>query len=258
MFSRLGCISGHYINFVPNKGTSIILGWSPSWLKENNDSLKEKEIIILNAEQLSANSVVVSESYLNSLKEWPVAEYHQANSPYLNNFFLLPIIPSSAVFYDCAIHEKDIDILFYGSINNRRNKIISNLIATGVRVHIVNKIYGYHLAQLINRSHIVLHIHYYETKFFPIIRFLQPIMRKIPIVCESSHMSDHNDWTESGILFADYDQLTITCLRLLANQEMQNKAAESVFRFSSLMKIDKSFCNMFTEELAVAQDSAQH
>jgi hypothetical protein len=237
MFARLGCITGHYLNTVPQQGTSVILGWSPTWLAENNDMLKGKNIILVNAEQLATKSVVVSKDYLACLKEWHVAEYHASNTPFLNKFFILPIIPSNAVLYELEPSTKDIDILFYGSMNDRRSKIISNIIATGVNVHVANGIYGYDLAPLISRSHIVLHMHYYETKLFPIIRFLQPIMQQVPIVCEVSNMSPHNDWTKSGIVFAEYDKLTLTCLMLLANKKQQQEVAASTLQFANSMRV---------------------
>ena len=57
--------------------------------------------------------------------------------------------------------EKDIDILFYGLMNQRRQDIIDALKQQGLNVCVANGIWGNKLNSFIARSKILLNIHYY-------------------------------------------------------------------------------------------------
>lgn len=215
----------------------MLIGWTPEWLAKYGADIDKTKVILLNTEQLASGSSIVSEAYLACLRDWYVADYHESNISFLNKFCILPIIPSSAVAYGVTSREKDTGVLFYGSMNDRRSAVVNKLKVAGVVVQTVSGKYGWDLAPLIVKSRIVLHAHYYDTKLFPVVRFLQPAMQRVPIVCETSEMSPHNDWTGSGIVFADYDNLVGACLQLLADQKRQWAVAEATLRFVSAMRV---------------------
>jgi hypothetical protein len=60
---------------------------------------------------------------------------------------------------------------------------------------------------------------------------LQPAVMGVPIVCETSVMSPMNDWSNSGIVFADYDQLVSTCRHLLESPTRLHQHACQVQAF---------------------------
>jgi hypothetical protein len=232
LFRKAGHRVTYSINDVPKTGVSVILGWTPNWLKANN--IEKHSVILLNAEQAHSDSKMVDEEYENILKTWYIAEYHKKNTTLEKNYSLIPIKPTKAVRYDVPRDNKDIDILFYGSMNDRRRSVLDKIREKGLKVEVVGK-FGKNLAPYIVRSHIVLNIHYYETALFPIIRFLQPIEQRIPIICENSKMSPHNDWSKSGIKFVSYDAIPDECVKLFADKKEQFRMAMNTLKFSNAL-----------------------
>ena len=57
---------------------------------------------------------------------------------------------------------KDIDVLFFGEMNERRENVIHSINDNGIEVNVLTGIYGSELQSFVMRSKIVLSIHYYE------------------------------------------------------------------------------------------------
>lgn len=77
---------------------------------------------------------------------------------------------SSVIKNRKAEHEGDIDVLFYGSSNSRRNiilqKLKTRLESRGCNMVAVNGIFGKDLIEMISKSKVVLNIHFYENSIF--------------------------------------------------------------------------------------------
>ena len=66
--------------------------------------------------------------------------------------------------------EKDIDIFFYGSFNDRRSKILEQLNLKGLKVVAKNNVWKTEREELIARSKIILNIHYFEHSILETVR----------------------------------------------------------------------------------------
>lgn len=202
---------------------TIVLGALPPYLAPI-DQLDPSKTVIYNLEQLGNRISVGGTAYPNWLQRWLVADYHTSNIEWLRqgargplHAFELPIVPSPSLRFrrDLAA-PPTVDVLFYGSPNPRRTHVLDGLRAAGLSVEVVAGAFGEELAPAIHRARLVLHVHYFDTALFPIARFLQPIVQGVPIVCETSAFSAQTDWSESGIVFAPYDELVAACVSLLA------------------------------------------
>jgi hypothetical protein len=69
-----------------------------------------------------------------------------------------------------ASQAQDIDVLFYGSLNERRTAILNALKNAGLKVHTVFGVYGEQRDESIARCKVVLNIHFYETRVFEFVR----------------------------------------------------------------------------------------
>jgi 2-polyprenyl-3-methyl-5-hydroxy-6-metoxy-1,4-benzoquinol methylase len=69
-----------------------------------------------------------------------------------------------------ASQAQDIDVLFYGSLNERRTAILIALKNAGLKVHTVFGVYGKQRDEVIARCKVVLNIHFYETRVFEFVR----------------------------------------------------------------------------------------
>ena len=163
----------------------------------------------------------------NSESTFYVFEYNITNYKYIKdthsniNAIFIPFLyhESSEQFYLKNINEKiswnnkDIDVLFYGSLNNRRQHILNQLMAS----HPDKKIVHFHscdnekLCNLIEKSKIILNIMFYDNNvIFDYYRNSFLIANKCLLISESP--SNINEILEPGlanvkdyVIFSDYN-----------------------------------------------------
>ncbi len=70
--------------------------------------------------------------------------------------------------------QQDIDVLFYGSVNARRLKILRQLQASGCALHAVFGVFGEERDKLIARSKVVLNMHQFDAQIFEVVRVFYP------------------------------------------------------------------------------------
>ena len=240
MLREAGYEAEHLVNELDPDGLSIVFVPTDGW-QEAVAQLDPARTVLFNMEQLGSASPWAHETYVQALMGWTVADYHTANVDFLRSRHALhdqrprvheiAVVPSSSVvFARDADRPPSVDVLFFGSPNPRRERIVAALRGAGLTVEEVSGAYGWELTAAIQRARLVLHVHFYETRLFPVARMLQPVASAVPIVCESSVCPALNDWTDSGIVFADYDALVPACLELLAQPARQLESARRSLR----------------------------
>jgi SAM-dependent methyltransferase len=118
---------------------------------------------------------------------------------------------------------QDIDVLFYGSLNERRSSILKTLQDSGVKVHIVFGVYGKERDDLIARSKVVLNIHFYDTKVFEIVRLSYLLANAKAVVSECSSEIEMEQAANGAFLVVPYSSLVESCQALLRNEEERRK-----------------------------------
>lgn len=225
-----GYPSEHLANRIDPAAYSIVLGGSPA-LQHEFERLDPARCAIFNLEQLGSASSLAGPEYRRWLADWLVLDYHASNIHLLKRengagqlAFELPIVPSDSLL-STGPETRTVDVLFFGSMNERRARVLRELEATGLKVEVVQGAYGRELAPAVRRAKLVLHIHFYESALFPVARMLQPVVMGVPIVCETSVFSELSDWARSGIVFADYGELAQACHELLASPQRLARCA---------------------------------
>lgn len=235
-----GLRSDHRVNIADPQSVCIVLGAVPP-LHGPLDQLDPRKALVFNFEQLGSTSTLAGPEYLQWLRQWLVLDYHSRNVEFLRRtngpaqeVLELPIVPGPSLAFRLDLPpEKSVDVLFFGTPNDRRTALLRRLEAAGLRVEVVAGAYAEELAPAIRRARLVLHVHYYDTGLFPVARILQPVAAGVPIVCESSVFSAGSDWSASGILFAPYDGLVDACRRLLAAEAEQRRRVDETRRFAA-------------------------
>src|SRR5580704_10389851 len=113
---------------------------------------------------------------------------------------------------------QDIDVLFYGSLNERRTRIVKALKDAGAKVHTVFGIYGKERDELIARSKIVLNVHFYDAKIFEIVRVSYLLANSKAIVTECCSDTEIEQGLADGVLGLPYSSLVGGCLSLLQDE----------------------------------------
>lgn len=119
---------------------------------------------------------------------------------------------------------KDIDILFYGSLNDRRIKVLKEL-QERYNTKIVFGIYGDQRDALINRAKIVAQIYFYEAKLFEDVRVSYLLNNKVFSILETTPHKRYED----VLVYADYDNFVETCDYYLKNDRLRDEIAEKSF-----------------------------
>ena len=216
-------IGGHLIHMLPN--ASI-----------------DSNAIIYNFEQIDSDSLWVNDSYITLLKSHPVWDYSKRNIELLKNFNVfntthVPLGYAKQLSRIIIEEKQDIDILFYGSINPRREHILNQLKNYGLNVKTLFGIYGSERDQLIAKSKIVLNIHFYETKIFEIARISYLLTNGVCIVSESGLSPEEDDFKKAdALLLCEYDLLVHNCLMILNDTNRLNEIRRKGLDYMKTLK----------------------
>ena len=123
--------------------------------------------------------------------------------------------------------EEDIDVLFYGSTNPRRLRVLAALREAGLRVEAAWNVYGAARDALIARSKLVLNVHYFEAKVFEIVRVSYLLANGRAVVSERGAAPEEEAPFAQAVRFADYDELVPACVELLRDGRERARLAQA-------------------------------
>ena len=234
---------------------NIILGGH--LLKNAPEYIIPNDAIIYNFEQIDPSSPWLESSYLKLLKSHEVWDYSKQN---INAFVKLGVtnlmhLPLGYVHQLNRIKASDypdIDVLFYGSLNDRRSKIIDALKAANLNVVNVFGVYGAERDALISRSKIVLNIHFYDSKIFEIARISYLLSNGVCVVSETGNDPIESEFKNSLVL-TEYDDIVSTCVSLVNDSKTRKSIAEIGRNYFSQLRQE-----IFLEKVLLNTNSFQN
>lgn len=205
----------------PDK-TNIVLG---SNLLRFEAGLCHCRYIIFQLEQLDSK-----EGWFNPEVEKIVKNAHDVWDYSETNISFLKDLNIEAKHLPIGYHEKleciqpsskqDIDVLFYGSLNERRQVVLNTLSQKCSVKHLFN-VYGEERDHNIARSRIVLNMHYYEKQIMETVRISYLLNNKCFFVSEESEINPNR---RQGV-YVPYDKLVDTCMYYLEKPEERKEKA---------------------------------
>lgn len=167
--------------------------------------------LLFNFEILNSQSVMVTQGYRELLNRYRVIDYSDQNlvgrPPSAPATVIWPVVPLPITSLPPPSH-RTTDLLFFGSMNQRRKLLLDRIERRGIRVERVAGAYGSELRPALARARVVLNLHFYEEAVFPPLRVVGPYALCLPIVMETSHFSKGCDWSRSGIRLSHYNGIT--------------------------------------------------
>ncbi len=215
------------------RGTAIVLG---AHLLTPLDFLPD-DMIIYNLEQVG--STWMNPAYINLMKHWPVWDYCEGNIQELLKFGiaakLCRVGYSPCLTRIKSAEDQDIDVLFIGSLNERREGILRTLASVGLKIKGVFGVYGEERDALIARAKVVLNMHYWPAKTFEVVRCSYLLANKKCVVSEwGSDLMMELEF--KGIVFTDYDNLSDMCKVYVINDQLRAERAYMGFEGFKKMK----------------------
>ncbi|KAA3441967.1 hypothetical protein C7I87_32765 [Mesorhizobium sp. SARCC-RB16n] len=175
----------------------------------------------------------ISNEYENLLRRFTVWDFNQSNTRIMSDRIGRPV-HYLKMFYVSDLsrinyQNPDIDVLFYGSFNDRRSKIIDEMRARGLRVEAVYNIFGDQLDRLIARSKVVLNLHFYDSGQLEIIRISDLLANKRAVVSEVNPGELVDDDLANAFVPAPYENLVDATEALVNDPDRRDKVAAAGF-----------------------------
>lgn len=146
--------------------------------------------VFVNLEQLGAGGASVAASYLQLLSSAAVIDYDRDNvAAYTTHVDDVPLISFAHAPYLGAeglpIEQRPIDLLFLGSMNERRSRLIQAVEAGGCAVSVLDgPVYGAERDDLVRQAKAVFNCHFYEAARFEQARAFQCLSLGTPVISE--------------------------------------------------------------------------
>jgi hypothetical protein len=222
----LGRESKATINTLEPQSLNIIVGYHNL---RNPAILQDRRYIIYQLEQLTEDPDWFDQSMIEMLKNaQAIWDYSLENIQYLRDrgFKHLRHLPIGfhPSLQTIPQTESDIDVLFYGAVNDRREKILAAL-RPHCRIEELFDVYGQQRDAHIARSKIVLNIHFYESAIMEQVRLSYLLNNARCVMSEESTINPFKDM----LITAPYDRLVETCLTYLKDDSARQSAAKRGF-----------------------------
>ncbi|MEP6939576.1 MAG: hypothetical protein ABI846_07415 [Rudaea sp.] len=184
--------------------------------------------IIFNLEQLNSG-ILVQPHYLDLLRRHVVFDYSPRNAALVREQTGNAHVHVVRIGYAPVLTRiekkpaQDVDVLFYGVVNERRRRILDGLAAAGLNVRALPGIYGRERDAWVARSKVVLNIHFYEDKIHEIVRTSYLLANAKAVVSECDAQTEIDDDVRTALVCAPYDALVATCVALVRDDERRER-----------------------------------
>jgi hypothetical protein len=125
--------------------------------------------------------------------------------------------------------QPDIDVLFVGSMNARRRKVLDGLRAAGLRTVALFGVYGAKRDSFIERAKVVLNVHFYDAKVLEMVRLSYLLSNRCVVLSERSTHAAEDQELAGGVEFADYQDLVARAGELVADAPRRSGVAARGF-----------------------------
>lgn len=182
--------------------------------------------IVYQLEQTISNdqSQWFSQRYIEYMKgalqvwDYSLVNYQHLKKIGIENVFYVPLqYMKSCDSQEEVESTKDIDVLFYGSLNERRRLILTELKSRGLHVVTEHQLWRDDRMDLIRRSKIVINIHYYDEAILETARLSYLLSNRVTVVSEKSQDPILDKWHTPFVELVEYNGLVDKCQEILKN-----------------------------------------
>ena len=199
------------------------------------------DTIILNTEQIGGVNEEWQQRVLHYLRTFPSWDYSWENIARLKDLGI-----HTTKFFRIGYHprlqripadkEKDIDVLFYGSMSEPRAAILDGLERRSARVQKLFGVFGQDRDAWIARSKLVLNLHFYKTKTFEVVRVHYLMNNAKAIVSQFDESTKIESGYSDGLMLAPYEEVVDRCFAALGSKTLLKSCEEK--SLETIMRID--------------------
>ncbi|MEI9987813.1 MAG: hypothetical protein WDN69_34635 [Aliidongia sp.] len=205
------------------------------------------DTILYNFEQAGGALNFLTAAFRAGLARYRIWDYSQRNMDRLQDLIgherrqVVPVgyVPALSRIPRAAV--QDIDVLFYGALNERRRAILTGLQQqSGLRLHAVQGVYGAERDALIARAKLVLNIHAHDSKVLEVVRISYLLANRKAVVAEMDETTEIEPDLRDAIAGAPADGLAALCRELIEDAERRHALEDrgyDIFRRRDLVPI---------------------
>ncbi len=196
--------------------------------------------IIFNIEQIRSGRYAQPTHYLDLLKRFLVLDYSARNVDHIRqrtdnqHVYLCKLGFASNLARIDSAATQDVDVLFYGVVNERRKAILDALVVAGLKVKVLTGVYGADRDAWIARSKIVLNLHFYDDHIHEIVRTSFLMANRKAIVSECANDTEIDDDIRAGLIAVPVDGIVAACKELVNDdgrrRDLGRRAFETISR----------------------------
>jgi hypothetical protein len=208
-------------------------------------ALRERHAcMFFNLEQLGPGGAPVSAEYLSLLRTSAVIDYDSGNvSAYCSTPADVPLVPFLHAPYlkqDApALEDRPIDLLFFGSMNERRRHFIERIESTGVSVSTFDGVvYGPERDQYIRQAKAVLNCSFYETSRFEQVRASHCLSLGTPVISERRAALNPPAAFEDAVFWLDTQQPELFFQGFFGSTDFYASARQKLAGFERLDPVE--------------------
>jgi SAM-dependent methyltransferase len=232
-FQELDLPAQVVVNQYEPDGVNLILGWQ--LLTPGELAQLPPQCILFNLEQLSQRNELFRDRLVALDGRCELWDYSLRNIQILREAGLKQAVKHVPIGYVPqmtripAAAEQDIDVLFYGSLNSRRDAVLTELKDLGLNVIHVFGLYGAERDALIARAKVVLTLHFYDTNIFEIVRVSYLLANRKAVVAECGTDTEIDPDMRDAVLAVPYTGLARACLALVRDPQARTRLEEGGF-----------------------------
>jgi tetratricopeptide (TPR) repeat protein len=234
-FRALGIQADRCSNTLGDAGINVLLGAHLIDSQELANRVPWNTVII-NLEQLSGFDVRSRPVYLSLLSRLAVWDYSVRNIEELRGITQNPCIRHFSIGYtpeltrNLKAFDEPVDVLFYGSVNDRRQAILNALTAAGLNVRHLFSVYGAERDQAIAAAKVVLNMHFYEDSIHEIIRTSYLLANGKAVVTECGPRTEIDEDIRHAMVAVPYGDLVASCVGLVRDEHRRHALERQAFQ----------------------------
>ena len=232
--SALGIAVDFALNEIASEATNLIVG--AHLIDSAGLAELPADTIIYNSEQIDDSSSWMKPAYLSALQAHTVWDFSAENARRLRDRGVAQVrhvplgyVPQLTSIPTLRPDEQDIDVLFYGAINERRKAILEALIGRGLRIEFLSGVYREERDRYIARAKVVLSLHYYPASVFETVRVSYLLANEKAVVAECSPDTPLPPEYTDALCAVPYDSLVDACCTLVADAHARANLARRGF-----------------------------
>lgn len=208
-FKRLGASVSFERNQLRADAVNFVFGAHNGFDPAN---LSKFSCIIVNLEQVGHGGANLRYAYLRLLKAAVTVDYDPSNPPaYTSRPDDVPIVSFGYASYlnpsgeqALPLYKRPIDLLFIGSLNERRLGFLKRIEATGRTVSLLQTpVYGSARDSILRQAKMLLNVHFYESARFEQVRAFVSLSNGTPILSERHPASDPGEAYDACVTWMD-------------------------------------------------------